>query len=274
MSYADDLALAHHLADLADPISMRYFNGEDLGTVIKPDGSPVTLADREVEQTLRAELATVRPDDLVIGEEFGTDDGPGTRHWIIDPIDGTSHFVGKKDAWSTLIGLDEDGTVTVGLASAPALARRWWAATGQGAWVGETGAEPVRLGVTTTASLDKSTIAMWPVGHRVSAARRPVVDTLTAATALMRPTPEEGDSLREATGNVHGGLMVAEGLLDAYVLLGGGAWDHAAVVPIVEEAGGRFTDLSGGKRVDLKAGLYSNGRVHDELLRVVTAALG
>ncbi|HEY1176136.1 MAG TPA: inositol monophosphatase family protein [Phytomonospora sp.] len=274
MTYADDLAIARRLADLADPISMRYFDGEDLGTVTKPDGSPVTLADREVERALRDELASVRPGDLVIGEEFGTDDGPGSRYWIIDPIDGTSHFIGKKDAWSTLIGLQEDGVVTTGLASAPALSRRWWGTVGEGAWTASNGGEPKRLAVTSTATLDKSAIAMWPVPHRVSADRRPVVDALAAASAVLRPTREEGDSLREATGNVHGGLMVAEGQLDAYVLLGGGAWDHAAVVPIVEEAGGRFTDLSGGSRVDLKAGLYSNGHVHDELLRVVTEALG
>ncbi|MEV0646891.1 inositol monophosphatase family protein [Phytomonospora sp. NPDC050363] len=275
MTYSDDLALAHRLADLADPVSMRYYDGADLGIVIKPDGSPVTLADREVEQVLRVELATVRPDDLVIGEEFGADDGePDGRFWIIDPIDGTSHFIGKNDAWSTLIGLQEGGRVTVGMASAPALSRRWWAATGEGAWSATEGAEPARLTVSSTATLDKSVLAMWPVAHRASAKLRPVVTALSEASALLRPTADEGGSLREATGNVHGGLMVAEGLLDGYVLLGGGPWDHAAVVPIVEAAGGRYSDLSGGSRVDAGAGVYSNGHIHDELLRVVNEALG
>ena len=279
MSHTDDLSLAQRLADLADPVGMRYYRTDTLGTTTKDDGSVVTLADKEIERLLRDALADARPDDQVIGEEYGGDGTAGNgRFWILDPIDGTAHFVHGKDAWSTLIGLVEggmaDGSVTVGLSSAPALGRRWWGVAGEGAWTAETGKEPVALAVSPTPTLAQSSIGMWPVGSRLNESQRPVHEALRSRAVVMRPTAEEGTSLREATGNVHGGLMVAEGLLDAYVLLGGGPWDHAAVVPIVEGAGGRFSDLSGGSRVDTYAGVYTNGRVHDEVLAVIAEAMG
>ncbi|GLZ76485.1 histidinol-phosphatase [Actinorhabdospora filicis] len=272
----DDLALARRLADLADPISMRYFRSDALGAETKADGSIVTAADKEIERVLRAELASAAPADRVIGEEYGSDADDtgaiGSRYWIIDPIDGTAHFASGKSAWSTLIGLRVGETVTVGLASAPALDKRWWASE-EGAWVAPNGGSAVRLGVTDVDGLAEVRMGMWPVGKRLNESQRRVWEALSERVATVRPTADEGGSLREATGNVHGGLMVAEGLLDAYVLLGGGPWDHAAIVPIVTGAGGRFSDLEGGTRVDTGAGVYTNGKVHDEVLRVIAAAL-
>lgn len=268
----DDLSIAARLADLADPISMRYFRSDALGRETKADGSIVTAADKEIERVLREELAAVAPGDSIIGEEYG-DGGPGgERHWILDPIDGTYHFASGKPAWSTLIGLRVGEVVTVGMSSAPALGKRWWG-DATGAWMGLTdGTEATALRVSDTEDFAQVKAGMWPVGRRLNPWQRRVRAAFEERVAVMRPTAEEGGSLREVTGNVHGGLMVAEGLLDAYVLLGGGPWDHAAIVPIVVGAGGRFSDLDGGTRVDTGAGVYTNGKVHDEVLRVIAAS--
>src|SRR2546421_12646198 len=137
--YADDLALAHVLADTADAISMARFRALDLHVTAKPDLTPVSDADTAVEKALRATLARTRPRDGVLGEEYGATEaaaGPGTRRWVIDPIDGTKNFIRGVPIWGTLIALMDGDRAVVGLVSAPALGRRWWAATGLGAYAG------------------------------------------------------------------------------------------------------------------------------------------
>ena len=136
----DDLALAHALADLADAISLDRYQAQDLVITTKPDNTPVTDADRAVETAIREALATHRPTDGLVGEEFGSDKGASGRYWVIDPIDGTKNFMRGVPTWATLIALvqvDSAGIeeVVVGIASAPALARRWSAAKGHGASV-------------------------------------------------------------------------------------------------------------------------------------------
>src|SRR3954466_1649403 len=125
--YADDLALSHMLADTADSISMARFRALDLHVDAKPDLTPVTDADTAVERALRATLGRARPRDGVLGEEFGATEaaaGPGSRQWVIDPIDGTKNFVRGVPIWATLIALMEGSQPVVGLVSAPALGRR------------------------------------------------------------------------------------------------------------------------------------------------------
>src|SRR5690349_22897982 len=148
--YADDLSLAHLLADTADSISMNRFRALDLRVEAKPDLSPVSDADTAVEQAIRATLARARPRDGVLGEEFGSTEaaaGPGNRRWVVDPIDGTKNFVRGVPIWATLIALLEGDQVMVGMVSAPALGRRWWAARGHGAFAGRhrAAATPIRV---------------------------------------------------------------------------------------------------------------------------------
>src|SRR5690606_22847895 len=133
--YSDDLRLAHVMADTADDLTMRRFKAADLRVETKPDLTPVSDADRDVEEAIRGTLSRARPRDAIVGEEFGTT-GSGSRSWIIDPIDGTKNYVRGVPVWATLIALMDEGRVAVGVVSAPALGRRWWAARGGGAWTG------------------------------------------------------------------------------------------------------------------------------------------
>ncbi len=136
-----DLQLALELADMADPIALSRFRASDLKVETKPDMTPVTEADRAVEAALRERLAAARPEDAIVGEELGATGASG-RRWIIDPIDGTKNYVRGIPIFGTLIALEEDGEVTVGVASAPALGHRWWALRGEGAWAD---GEPIRV---------------------------------------------------------------------------------------------------------------------------------
>ena len=142
--HAADLDLALELADLADAVSLARFRAVDLDVQTKPDRTPVTEADLAVERAIRDRLAEARPGDGILGEEFGTE-GDSTRQWIIDPIDGTANFLRGVPVWGTLIALAVDGVPVVGVASSPAMGRRWWAARGHGAWTtasaGELGVE-------------------------------------------------------------------------------------------------------------------------------------
>src|SRR5438552_7645393 len=163
--YNDDLRFAHVLADSADDITTRRFRALDLRVEAKPDLTPVTDADRAAEESLRNVLRRARPRDAVLGEEFGRV-GAGPRCWVIDPIDATKNFVRGVPVWATLIGLMDGHEVMVGVVSAPALGRRWWAALGGGAWTGRslTKASPLRVsGVTKLgdASLSYSSLGGW-----------------------------------------------------------------------------------------------------------------
>lgn len=268
MTLINDLQLAHQLADAADGISLRYFSGGVVPTLTKADGSPVTAADHEVEEAIRSRLGAVRPDDAFLGEECGAV-GASARRWVVDPIDGTSYFAAGDRRWSTLIAVDEGregGDVVTGLVSAPAVQRRWWATRGSGAWTstfldGRRGVDEA-LAVSSTATLDQATVVTWPRADRLSAQRRAAGDRVIAACA-------DGGSLSEWEGICHGALLVAAGVVDAFLHLKAGPWDIAAAVPIVEEAGGRFSDLAGGRSISAGAALLTNGRVHDEVLELI-----
>lgn len=145
-SYDDDLRLAHVLADAVERVTMARFRAADLVVESKPDLTPVTDADRAAEELVRLQLKRTRPRDAVEGEEFEAT-GHGPRRWIIDPIDGTKNFVRGVPVWATLIGLVVDNVPVLGLVAAPALQRRWWAATGSGAWSGRSLVGPAHLGV-------------------------------------------------------------------------------------------------------------------------------
>ncbi|QIS12804.1 inositol monophosphatase family protein [Nocardia arthritidis] len=260
-----DLSLAQRLADAADTISMRYFAAGAVATHSKADGSPVTAADHAVEQALRDRIDAAHPGDRVVGEEFGGH-GDATRRWLIDPIDGTGNFASGRREWSTLIAVEEYGEVHTGVISAPALGRRWWASRTEGAWIstcraGQLG--PHRpLTVTGTPTLDDATVAIWPVADWVPQ------DRLDAASALLARCGD-GGPLSKWSGACQGAMLVAAGQADVFLHLTAGPWDIAAAVPIVEEAGGRFSDLRGGRDIFGGAAVFTNGRLHMAVLEVV-----
>jgi histidinol-phosphatase len=256
--YADDLALAHVLADTADSISLSRFRSLNLQVTEKPDLSPVTDADMAVEKALRATLARTRPRDAVFGEEFGATEapaGPGHRRWVIDPIDGTKNYIRGVPIWATLIALMDGDQVVVGLVSAPALQRRWWAATGHGAYAGRhaSAATPIRVsGVRrlADASFCYSSLPSWDE-----------IGRLPAMLEIMNRCWRS-----RAYGDFYGYMLVAEGAVDIMVEPELSLWDLAALVPIVTEAGGTFSDLSGRPGPGQGSAVATNGVLHSDVL--------
>ena len=250
----DDLALALELADLADSITIPRFRAEDLVVETKPDLTPVTEADRAVERAIRDRLASVRPDDAVVGEEYGASEHPGTeRRWIIDPIDGTKSYVRGMPTWSTLIALALGDEVSVGVVSAPALPRRWWAARGGGAF-----ADGRRIRVSAVPGLADAMMT-WSGIEDWDAIGR--FDAILELGRKCWRTRGVGDAWQY--------MLVAEGAaeiaLDPEVKI----WDLAALQVIVEEAGGRFTDFAGVSRPDGGDGIATNGLVHEAALTII-----
>jgi histidinol-phosphatase len=256
---ADDLALAHVLADRADDISMASFRSLDLVVETKPDLTPVSHADRAVEQELRRILADRRPGDGVLGEEFG-EQGSTTRRWIIDPIDGTKNYVRGVPVWATLIALLQDDEVVLGVVSAPALVRRWWASRGEGAFVAEPGSpQPRRLQVSRVASMVD---ASFTYSDAVGWDRRGADAGLAA---LLASTWRQ-----RAYGDFWSHMMVAEGVVDIAAEPQLELYDMAALVPIVEEAGGLMTAFGGEPALAGGSAVATNGLLHPQVLEVLS----
>ncbi len=253
----DDMALALELANVADAVTMDRFLAVDLVVETKPDLSPVTDADRAVERAIRDLLARRRPADAVVGEEYG-ERGSGTRRWVVDPVDGTMNFVRGVPVWGTLIALMDADVVYVGVVSAPALGRRWWAARGRGAWLRALGGEPRRLRVSRVAALDDASVSFSGLSGWVDRGR---LDGLSALARRVWRTRDYGDFFAHA--------LVAEGAVDAAFEPEVSLWDLAALSVLVEEAGGRFTDLSGRRGPAGGSAVSSNGPVHDAVLEHV-----
>jgi histidinol-phosphatase len=231
-----DLAFALELADLADSLSLPRFRADDLRVETKPDLSPVTDADKAVERALRERIARDRPGQGVFGEEEG-DDGGAVR-WILDPIDGTRNFLRGLSVWATLIALERGGVLAVGVVSAPALGRRWWAARGEGAF-----ADGAAIRVSTVATLADASVSC----------------SLARDYARVEPVAWHARGL----GDFWQHVLVAEGVLDAAVDADIALWDSAAVELVVTEAGGRVGRADGGQFVS------SNGVVHDAVLALL-----
>jgi histidinol-phosphatase len=252
-----DTELALRLADAADGITVARFRANDLKVDRKPDRTPVTDADLAVEDRIRELLAAVRPDDHIAGEERGGTVGPG-RTWLIDPVDGTKNFLRGVPAWATLIALLVDGTPVVGVASAPALGRRWWATAGAGAWSTTGGGAPERISVSGVAELDNAYLSTTDLGswtrYHDRAAYLALVDACWESRAF-------GDEWQHS--------QVAEGSIDVAAEPIVNAWDVAPLQVIVTEAGGRFTDLRGRPTYDGGSALSTNGRLHDEALTLL-----
>jgi len=254
-AYAADLALALAMADEADVLSMSRYRADDLEITTKPDSTPVTEADQAVERMLRATLAEQRGDDDIVGEEFGGDTGDG-RRWIVDPIDGTKNYMRGVPVWSTLIALAIDTEVVVGVVSAPALGRRWWAAKGAGAWTRDVDGSVRRLRVSGVAAMADASFSFsdavdWDRHSSTPGALQRIID----ATWRQRGY---GDFLSH--------MLVAEGAVDVSAEPTLAPWDMAALIPVVEEAGGRATGFRGGDPIEQLSLVCSNGLLHDAAL--------
>lgn len=253
-NHTDDLRLAHIMADTVDRLTLTKFNAHDFTVETKPDLTPVTDADREAEQLIRSQLSRVRTRDSVLGEEFGST-GTSPRQWVIDPIDGTKNFVRGVPVWATLIALLEHGKPVVGVVSAPALQRRWWAAEGTGAYTGRSLAKAKRISVSAVnrledASFSYSSLSGWKeLGLR---------DSLIDLTDKVWRTRSYGDFWSYC--------MVAEGSVDFAAEPELNLHDMAALVPIIKEAGGTFTSLAGVDGPHGGNALASNGKLHQDVL--------
>jgi histidinol-phosphatase len=260
-----DLRFALGLADLADAHTMQRFGASDLVVDTKPDLTPVSDADKAVEELLRAEIGRERSGDAVVGEEYGEEATAATRdrRWVIDPIDGTKNFVRNVPVWATLIGLQRHDQTVVGVVSAPALARRWWASAGGGAWTSFAGSPPHRCAVSKVAAVEDASLSYSSLGGWRERGRE------HAVLALLRRAWRS-----RAYGDFWSYMLVAEGAVDGGFEPEVSLWDLAAVSVIVEEAGGRFTDLSGVDRADGGSAVASNGLLHDSLLEALRAPAG
>ncbi|RAV31135.1 histidinol-phosphatase [Corynebacterium heidelbergense] len=265
-SLADDLYLALKLADAADKITMARFEAEDLQVESKPDLTPVSDADTAVEREIRDILAAHRPGDSILGEEFGGSPTLQGRQWVLDPIDGTKNFVRGVPVWASLISLVVDGEPVVGVVSAPALSRRWWASQGNGAW---------RSFAAPAVASPEHVPSSAPRRLRVSKVRN-VADASIAISSLTgwaeRGLREQLISLTDEAWRLRGYgdfwsyMLVAEGAVDIAAEPEVNLWDLAALVPVVTEAGGRFTSLEGVDGPHGGSAVASNGLLHDATL--------
>ena len=257
MTYSEDLALAHELADLADQITLDRFRAQDLKIETKPDSSPVTDADQATERALKVHLAAKRPDDALIGEEYGSS-GQAVRTWIIDPIDGTANFMRGVPVWATLIALAIDGKPTVSVVSAPALGRRWWAAPNIGAWTRDVNGLEREIQVSgiadkVHASISYNNLKLWDESGKLP-------QLIEFSRELWRT---------RAYGDFYSYMLLAEGSVDIVAEHDLKIYDIAALVPIVEQAGGKLTALDGPLTAETSSVLATNGKLH----AIATAAL-
>jgi histidinol-phosphatase len=250
----DDLALALELADLADSITLARYLAEDLLVETKLDLTPVTEADRAVEQAIRGRLAELRPDDAVVGEEYGASSGAGSgRRWILDPIDGTKSYMRGMPTWSTLIALSIADRVWLGVVAAPALGRRWWAQRGSGAF-----ADGRPIHVSSVSRLEDAVLTWSGIEDWDAIGRLESIVELGRRCWRSR-----------GIGDAWQYMLVAEGAAEIALDPAVSLWDLAALQVIVEEAGGRFTDFTGVPGPDGGDGIATNGLVHDAALAIV-----
>ncbi len=242
-----DLEFAHALADAADAITVSRFRSADLRVETKPDLTPVSEADRTAEEALRAVVAASGRGEGVLGEEFG-DDG-GDAKWIVDPIDGTSNYVRGVPVWATLLALQREGEILVGLVSAPALGRRWWAVRGEGAF-----ANGERCTVSAVSRIEDSSVSTTSA-RRMPDGWRSIVQRAWSNRGL-------GDFWQHC--------LVAEGALDVACDSTLKLWDYAAIRLVVEEAGGRCTTYNGGPPAVDASFLSTNGVLHDEVVSLLS----
>jgi histidinol-phosphatase len=252
-SVAKDLALALELADAADTLTLERFGALDLRIDTKPDLTPVTDADQSAEELLRASLTSSRPDDSIFGEEFGGTPVFTGRQWVLDPIDGTKNFVRGVPVWSTLIALLVDGTPVVGVVSAPAMGRRWWAGEGQGAF-SSFGGSARRISVSGVDDLGSASLSFSDLTTGWGDRRSRFIE-LTDDVWRVR-----------AYGDFWSYCLVAEGAVDIATEPEANPWDLAPLDILVREAGGSFTNFAGQPGPHGVSAVATNGLLHETVL--------
>jgi histidinol phosphatase-like enzyme (inositol monophosphatase family) len=249
-SLRDLLDVAIEAALAGGKRTLRYFNA-GVAVEWKPDGSPLTVADRESEAEMRRIIGRAFPDHAILGEEEGETAGTAPVRWIIDPLDGTRTFVRGVPLYGTLVGVEVRDEPVVGVIHLPALDETLAAARGQGCtWNGR----PCRVAATDT--LDSALLVV--TDERVARGRSGAYDRLVEQTAMQRTWADCYGYALVATGR-------AEVALDPIM----NVWDCAALLPIVEEAGGRFTDWSGRRTIRGGESVATNGVLHDAVLRTL-----
>lgn len=250
-----DLGLA--ICDEADALALASFR-RDVRVTTKPDKTLVTEADEAIERMIRQRVRAAHPDHGLVGEEYGVEAGDARIRWYIDPIDGTHNFVRGVPLFGTLLAVEVEGELEVGVISAPAMRSRWYAWRGGGAWAvhANESAEPRRLAVSSVAAIPDAQI-LYGSGRDIVASGR-----VPGFEALLREAWRE-----RGFGDFWGYALVAEGAAEAMVEVSLSAWDAAAPAVVVEEAGGRWSDVDGGRRIDAGTFVVTNGALHDLVLR-------
>ncbi|HET7168875.1 MAG TPA: inositol monophosphatase family protein [Candidatus Limnocylindrales bacterium] len=253
------LEVAQAACDEADAIARRHFR-RDLRIDTKPDRTFVTEADTAIEQRIRERLRDAFPGHGLVGEEYGTDDGDAPVRWYIDPIDGTHNFMRGVPLFGTLLAVERDDELQAAVMSAPALGERWWAHRGGGAWARTRAEAPRQIGVSDVSRLGDAQILYGSARDIVASGRAPGFE------GLLRDVWRE-----RGFGDFWGYALLAEGAAEGMLEVDLFTWDAAAPALIVEEAGGRWTDLDGARRIDTRTFLVSNGVLHEELLERLRA---
>jgi histidinol-phosphatase len=252
------LAFALELCDAADEIALAHFR-RDLDLERKPDRTFVTIADQGIERLIRERIQARHPGHGLVGEEYGTEDGDARTRWYIDPIDGTHNFIRGIPVFATLLGIEHDGELQVGVVSAPAMGERWYAHRGGGAWNrGPTGER--RVGVSRIGAVEDAQVIYGSSRDTIASGLMPGFDALIAAAWRER-----------GFGDFWGYTLVAEGAGEAMFETGCRAWDMAAPIVVIEEAGGTVTDIDGRRTLDGPSFVASNGLLHGEILRRLRA---
>lgn len=253
--YDDDLRLAMVLADQVDAFTMSRFKADDLQVTTKPDMTPVTDADRQAEEAIRGQLSRTRSRDAIVGEELG-ETGSGDRRWVIDPIDGTKNFVRRMPVWATLIALTVENVPVVGVVSAPALNRRWWASAGGGAWTGRSLSAATQLQVSAVSRLDDAYLGSGSLRHWQAENRLDQMVDLQLKVWRQR-----------VFGDFWPYMLIAEGAVDIALDVGLGWHDVAALDIILSEAGGKLTSITGEDHPQGGTVVASNNTLHADVIR-------
>ena len=256
--WSAELDLALTIADAADQVTMGHYLSRDLRVDTKPDRTPVTEADQAAEQTIRQLLTEHRPGDQILGEEFGTEDSDSDRRWIIDPIDGTANYLRGVPIWCTLIALEVAGQPVVGVASAPALGRRWWAAAGAGAHTRDVDGSQRALHASGIADLGD---ASFSFSDERGWAERGAAAGLRDLIEKCWRTRGYGDFLSH--------VLVAEGAIDIAAEPYLAPWDMAALAPIITESGGSMTAFDGSDPLTGLSAVTTNGHLHELVLTML-----
>lgn len=256
------MLFAVDLARKAGQLTLKYFQKDLLSVETKTNGTPVSEADKAAEAFIRESILKEFPGESIVGEEHGAQ-GSGDTIWILDPIDGTESFIRGVPLFGNLIGLESRGDVKVGVANLPAIAETVYAGVGQGAWWinRDHGPErPRRARVSSTPTMAEAMTCFSSANYFRMADNMPVFDSLMRMSGNSR-----------GWGDCFGHILVATGRADAAVDPYMEIWDSAALLPIVQEAGGRFTDFLGKPDIRGRNAISSNGKIHNEYLALVRA---